>query len=112
MLTKVPMTKAEEIEHLKAFVSGLPRNSYLEGFMAGAVEAFSNSVAQDLSFPTLSQIWSNRESESRQAAEDQEKLRQATEEMRQEFWLLERKVAQGRNDMEEIRATARRLTQV
>lgn len=109
---KAMWSKSEEIEALKKIIEGVPSNSYLADFLAGSVESFGRSIANDLCFPTLAQIFSDREEEAKAAAECRKEFRDERLKLESEIRELRRQVERSRSELDEIRSIARRLAAV
>lgn len=106
------MTKAQEIELLAQFIARVPRETYLASFLEGALDAFGNAIAQDLAFPTLAQIWRDRQMEAEHARDEGKRLTAQLEKLRDDVRQAERLAARHRADLDECRAIARRLAAV
>jgi hypothetical protein len=80
------MTKAEEIATLKAFVTGLPRDSYVRDALEPFLVEFERGVYSDY-VPTVIESWRHR----REAEEETAKARQQMRDVEAELDRAKRK---------------------
>ena len=75
------MTKAEEIATLKAFVAGLPRDSYLRDVLEPFLPQFEAGVICDYA-PSVRESWDNRLEAEREAKEARAALKSIEDEVK------------------------------
>jgi hypothetical protein len=104
------MTKHEEIETLRKFVSAIPQNSYLADFMAESVDHFERQITSDIS---ECGGWVKRqltvECDLRQARTELHSVKCQVEAERNTLKATEKVVNRHRDELEEIRRAAVRL---
>jgi RNAse (barnase) inhibitor barstar len=98
------MTKTQEIEHLRAFVAALPKDSYLADILAPTVDTITDMIRNDIALPSrLYCVWSDLA----RANEEQNTLAAQIREQRQELAQLEqshaRFIERRMRDLAEIR---------
>ena len=76
------MTKAEEIQHLKYFVAGLPRDSYLRDVLEPFLPQFEQGVINDY-VPSVMQSWEHRLAAEKETAKAREQLATVEAEIKQ-----------------------------
>ena len=76
------MTKAEEIQHLKYFVDGLPRDSYIRDALEPFLLEFERWVYSDY-VPTVLESWRHRTEAEEEAKEARKQLATVEAEIKQ-----------------------------
>ncbi len=101
-------TKAQEIEHFRAFVAQLPRASYLRSILADAPECVSQMIANDFAFPLIAEL-RKAETEAAQLADRLKTLQARADYLKNEAQEAERRTAKARDELADIRRAAASL---
>ena len=101
-----PLSKAQEIDSLRAWIANLPDGSYLADIMRESEPAIIDLIKNDLAWPigaNLHQIATRR----LQAQTDLETVQSEYNRLQREAQLFRRQLQDAQSELEEIRAIAR-----
>lgn len=105
------MTKDDEIARMAEIVASLPRNSYLAGYMEGAVEHFTDLVRSDLAIPRVNLVRS-LETDCRLAEAQLTGLKAQVKAEQDGLRAYQRHLQACKDDMDDLRKVACRLAAV
>ncbi len=106
-------SKAQELEHLAAFIAALPRDSYLASMFPAEVQAEAQRmISADLVPDSLADIWRIRAREQAAAAEELAAGARQLETLRGQIRQLERERARLAASLEDLRSEARTLARL
>ena len=102
------MTKQQEITHLDNFIKSVPKDSYLRGIFAGVLETVSRGIMDDIEYPVVSEMASNR-ARALEIQKEIEERKQRLHELKNEIARLETTRAKMISGLNEITTCAREI---
>lgn len=102
-------TKQEEIDHLTAFVSNLPRSSYLAHMMPEFANCATNAIRNDWLVTTYKELIDEKTRTQRELEELRKTIETERKKHETETRAIETRAIRARNELDEIHAIASRL---